>query len=284
MAGELNGLQKKIKSVAPQALFTHCYAHKLNLVLQDSYKQIRECRIFFSNVSGFSEFFTKSTKRTNLLDSICKKRLPSNSETRWNFKSRVVNTLFDKRINLIEVFDHIIENLDQWDDVSIRESIGFKKLLTDFDFVFLLHTFHLIFTHTETVFSLIQNSLSDITYRNERIISLVATLKNFRNDNYFNNFYLEIKKMQDALPPSAKRHKTDLTDNLSKKLLFFEILDLLINIYIYKFDVFSRNFPEKLFNSLINNYRGFFNNERLKRELQVLYSDKLIFSSNVRKL
>jgi hypothetical protein len=297
MAGELNGLQKKIKSVAPQALFTHCYAHKLNLVLQDSCKRIRQCRIFFSNVSGFSAFFTKSTKRTNLLDSICKKRLPSNSETRRNFKSRVVNTLFDKRTNLIEVFDHIIENLDQWDDISIRESIGFKKLLTDFDFVFLLHTFHLIFTHTETVFSIIQNRLSDITYCNERIISLVATLKNFRNDNYFNNFYLEMKKIQDVLPPSAKRHKTDLTDNFSKKLLFFEILDLLINqIEIRfkdisslnfleltdsnKFDVFSRNFSEKQFNSLINNYRGFFNNERLKRELQVLYSDKLIFSNS----
>jgi hypothetical protein len=157
--------------------------------------------------------------------------------------------------------------------------------LTDFDFVFLLHTFHLIFTHTETVFSIIQNRLSDITYCNERIISLVATLKNFRNDNYFNNFYLEIKKIEDVLPPSAKRHKTDLTNNLSKKLLFFEILDLLINqieirfkdisslnflelIDSNKFDVFSRNFPEKQLNSLINNYRGFFNNERL----QVLYS------------
>jgi hypothetical protein len=88
-----------------------------------------------------------------------------------------------------------------------------------------------------------------------------------------------------------------LTDNFSKKLLFFEILDLLINqIEIRfkdisslnfleltdsnKFDVFSRNFSEKQFNSLINNYRGFFNNERLKRELQVLYSDKLIFSNS----
>jgi hypothetical protein len=64
MAGELNGLQKKIKTTAPQALFTHCYAHKLNLVLQDSCKQIRECNFFFSNVSGFFVFFTKSTKRT----------------------------------------------------------------------------------------------------------------------------------------------------------------------------------------------------------------------------
>jgi hypothetical protein len=56
MAGELNGLQKKIKSVAPQALFTHCYAHKLNLVLQDSCKQIRECRIFSQTFRDFLHF------------------------------------------------------------------------------------------------------------------------------------------------------------------------------------------------------------------------------------
>jgi hypothetical protein len=136
MAGELNGLQKKIKSIAPQALFIYCYAHKLNLVLQDSCKQIRECRIFFSNVSGFSAFFTKSTKRTNSWIQFVKKNyLPNNSETRWNSKSRVVNTLFDKKkTNSIEVFDHIIENLDQWvvnpyrNVISIWESIVLQML------------------------------------------------------------------------------------------------------------------------------------------------------------
>lgn len=100
MAGEINGLQARIKTIAPQALFTHCYAHKLNLVLQDSTKKINECRLFFSNLSGFSSFFTKSSKRTNILDEICKKRLPSSSETRWNFKSRAVKTIFDKREEL----------------------------------------------------------------------------------------------------------------------------------------------------------------------------------------
>jgi len=34
MAGHLNGLQAKIKEIAPNALFTHCFAHKLNLVLK----------------------------------------------------------------------------------------------------------------------------------------------------------------------------------------------------------------------------------------------------------
>jgi transposase-like protein len=33
MASELNGLQAKIKSFAPQAIFTNCYTHALNLIM-----------------------------------------------------------------------------------------------------------------------------------------------------------------------------------------------------------------------------------------------------------
>ena len=57
MSGELNGLQAKIKTIAPQALFTHCHAHRLNLVLQDTCKNVKECRVFFANLSGFASFF-----------------------------------------------------------------------------------------------------------------------------------------------------------------------------------------------------------------------------------
>lgn len=49
MAGHLNGLQKKIKEFAPQAIFLHCLAHRLNLVLQQSCNKIQKCRIFFFN-------------------------------------------------------------------------------------------------------------------------------------------------------------------------------------------------------------------------------------------
>ena len=42
MSGQLNGLQAKIKEVAPQAVFVHCYAHVLNLALLKSSKIIKE--------------------------------------------------------------------------------------------------------------------------------------------------------------------------------------------------------------------------------------------------
>ena len=33
MSSELNGVQARIKDDVPEAMFLHCYAHKLNLVL-----------------------------------------------------------------------------------------------------------------------------------------------------------------------------------------------------------------------------------------------------------
>ncbi len=38
MASALNGLQAKVKAVAPSAVFVHCYAHRLNLVLSQGAK------------------------------------------------------------------------------------------------------------------------------------------------------------------------------------------------------------------------------------------------------
>lgn len=234
------------------------------------------------------------------MDTVCKRRLPSNSETRWNFKSRIVNTLFDNRTSLIEVFDHIIENLDEWDDIAIRESTGYKKLLTDFDFLFLLFTFNLVFSYTDPVFSVIQSRLSDITYCNERLMLLLSNLRKIRNDDsYFKKIRSEIEEMSDVTPPCVKRRKNDLNgdNSLSMKRLFLEILDLLVNqIEIRfkdisflsfleltnhtRFDEFNRKFPEQQLISLTTNYKDFFNNEKLKRELQVLYSDKQIFGNS----
>ena len=46
MSGHINGLQQKVIDKFPLAIFTHCYAHVLNLVLQQSLSSIKECRIF----------------------------------------------------------------------------------------------------------------------------------------------------------------------------------------------------------------------------------------------
>jgi len=41
MNGRLNGVQVKIKELYPSAIYTHCMAHRLNLVVVDMCKNIK---------------------------------------------------------------------------------------------------------------------------------------------------------------------------------------------------------------------------------------------------
>lgn len=64
MSGHLNGLQMKVQQEYPMALYTHCYAHVLNLVLSQGMDEISECNIFFSTLNGIFTFLSHSSKRT----------------------------------------------------------------------------------------------------------------------------------------------------------------------------------------------------------------------------
>ena len=46
MSGEISGLQTKIMEVAPNALFTHCCAHNLNLILMDAVSSNLKTKLF----------------------------------------------------------------------------------------------------------------------------------------------------------------------------------------------------------------------------------------------
>lgn len=74
MAGHVNGLQEKIRNEALNALFTHCSAHRLNLVLQQGSYCTLQSRIFFSTLFGGSFFCFKPPKRTLVLNTIKGKR------------------------------------------------------------------------------------------------------------------------------------------------------------------------------------------------------------------
>ncbi|GBL72855.1 hypothetical protein AVEN_128053-1 [Araneus ventricosus] len=73
--GQYTGMQALIKSSNPESIFVHCYAHVLNLVLLQSISNIRECKIFFSTLSGLAVFFSRSPKRAKFLDEFLQCRL-----------------------------------------------------------------------------------------------------------------------------------------------------------------------------------------------------------------
>ncbi|KAJ4944141.1 hypothetical protein JOQ06_012686 [Pogonophryne albipinna] len=290
MASGLNGVQAKVKEKIPQALFIHCYAHALNLVLSQGVVKIKECRIFFSHLSGLAAFFSRSPKRTQLLDEICQKRLPRVAPTRWNFASRLVCTLFEKKDALKDLFDYIVEHHEEFDDAAILSADGYLSNLGNFEFGFFLSTFNEIFAHSDVLFDILQNKSFDMQFCLTRVEEFCICIEGQRDR--FDQIYDET--VQDTGLPTGRRAHGDSRSHYKKlhngilenilnqvqnrfkdheKLSFLSLLDP------QQFTSFHSNFPETAFASLTESYGPHFDLSRLKTELSVMYaSDKLNIS------
>ena len=60
MSRHCSGVQQRIKAVAPMAVYIHCYAHCLNLVLVDSTKSVPEAAEFFALLEALYVFMSAS--------------------------------------------------------------------------------------------------------------------------------------------------------------------------------------------------------------------------------
>ena len=113
MSGRRGGVQAKMREQYPYAHFVHCYAHQLNLIMEQACTaQIRPIKIFFANIAAFPTFFSNSTKRSAALKQSVHRRLPTGSSTRWNFKSRTVNSVYENREALTDCMKRIRDGED----------------------------------------------------------------------------------------------------------------------------------------------------------------------------
>ena len=70
------GVQSIVREACPNAHYATCYAHQLNLVLQQATSQIDRVRVFFAHLNPFSVFFSHSTKTVSCLDDCIAIRSP----------------------------------------------------------------------------------------------------------------------------------------------------------------------------------------------------------------
>ncbi|KAK0143087.1 hypothetical protein N1851_018787 [Merluccius polli] len=191
MSGSLTGLQARLKQTYPNAHFVHCYAHQLNLVMQQACSSLTPVRIFFANLTAFGTFFSKSPKRTAVLDEVCGRRIPAAGQTRWNFKSRTVHTVFENQQTLKQCFEKI-RNEQEWDSMSIQcwgmqthhnctqsdqltdiNSVQIEQTIrtktnknracgkTPAKFIFLLSSFHSALMHVDILYNILQKRTTD---------------------------------------------------------------------------------------------------------------------------
>ncbi|KAL4098361.1 hypothetical protein QTP88_022990 [Uroleucon formosanum] len=258
MSGHLTGLQASVKEVAPNALFTHCLAHRLNLVLQHG------CSI----------------------NAKCRKRIPQFVQTRWSSRSKILHTIVNEWSGFINVFDCISKDPKSSSE-SICGAIGHFKNLKTFEFAFLALVFNDIFIYTDNLFNILQNKSFDVEFCLRKINIIYDLINKKRYEPEFLKLFNQAVTL--TKPPKATRNESNNQSNF--KILFYEIIDNILmqlntrfqdtNKLLFlqladvtKFKEYSCTFPVNALNNLKSTYPNiFYNINTLKVELEVLYSD-----------
>ncbi|KAJ4432983.1 hypothetical protein ANN_15240 [Periplaneta americana] len=154
MSGAQTGMQARIKERYTEANFVHCYAPQGNLIMQNATSNVTPVKIFFSNIQGICSFFSCSSNRTEVFDTIVMQRLHKAAPTRWNFQIHIVNTVSENKDALIECFQTIFET--EKDQNIVMQASDFVRVLRDYDFLYWLNFFHEVMPHVDILFSQIQ--------------------------------------------------------------------------------------------------------------------------------
>ena len=289
MSSELNGEQAKIKEDVPEAMFLHCYAHKLNLVLLRLAKCMPECKAFFKTLKGLSAFFSKSIKRTHLLDNVVKRRLPRASPTRWISGSRLLQMVSMYHSDLLMVFRVIGDAEDKWDNDSVMKAAGFERWLLKTNTCFLIMAYEEIFNKTDALFRVLQNKLMDIAFCCAQIRDTIDYVERQRQE--FDSFYhrfeqkcetLHLTDTSDIRQIKDKRKQTfsnildDTSVQLKSRFENFSELSFLGLVDCSKFSEMAQEFDDTKLQSLLEKYAKFFDCVKLKADLIGLYSSQTV--------
>lgn len=280
MSGRHGGVQAIIKHDYKYAHFVHCYAHQLNLIMAQSTSQNQQVRVFFSNLSDICNFFSNSPQRIGVLDEIVGKRIPHASATRWNFKSRTVNTVYEYRLQLIECMERIESSFKQ--STAINQAGAIRRMLDDPVFVFWLTIFHNIMPHVEILYNQLQKKSTDVVQIRKHVDIFQKSIEKERE-----NMDIVINEVARAVSEPHSKKRTVENVHINRTVAAKEVCDVITNqvktrfsftthysamslFDAEKFPQYEKQFPVLLIEQTMEVY-SFLEMDRLKTELGVIY-------------
>ncbi len=241
MRGDQRGVKTIVQNKYQNAYYVHCYAHQLNLVLQQAVSRIAKVKLFFANLNGFSSFFSRSPKRTAYLDKSVSRRVPRSSQTRWNFGSRLVNTIFTYKAAFTECLEDIIETWSG-DQTTIREANGLLNFLKDREFLIMLKFFQRIMSHVDILYAQLQKRQVDPIFIGRSMNAFVTAINSERG-----RIHELISQTTDS-NDTDKRRRNESSDTEKARFLQ-EVCDIIISHCSFRFEFSGHLIASQLFHS-----------------------------------
>lgn len=209
MSGWANGVQAKIKEIAPNACYIHCYAHRLNLVLIDTISNIPELKEFFSIVQNLYNFICNSNPRYQLFIE-CQKELgfqniltlERNAVTRWFYWHRSLTKIIKAYEAIVMVLDLISDSHTE----ASAEAIGLQTKLKSRMHIVYLYILENILGLTYNLSEQLQSESMNLSKAASLISIVKDELNNARSDGEWSKLF---KKSEDF----AQRHNVSFQDS-----------------------------------------------------------------------
>ena len=144
MSGIHGGLQALVHEISPSALYVHCMAHRLNLMLVKAATICIPVKSFFGLLESFYSFFVASPKRIAQLhrsqeSAKQSSKMPNSlSDTLWAARGSAVQHVRDNFDCYVDALDMLIAD-NQLDAHGLSTANGLLNGFRSFDFIALLY-------------------------------------------------------------------------------------------------------------------------------------------------
>ena len=193
MSGQCSGVQTRYKAFARSAVYIHCCAHVLNLVLVDSVKAIPDAARCFPLLESLYVFLstTKShvvflEKQKELNSDKQPRELQRLSDTRWACRYRSVNAVCC-------TFDAVLATLEQISEHSsgdkATEATGLLLQMKCFRFLMCLITFDKLLLVIKGLSDVLQSPSLDLAKAADLVSATIETLQSFWNGHEWDHLY-----------------------------------------------------------------------------------------------
>ena len=267
MSGHATGLAARWKEVAPLSHYTHCWAHRLNLVVKDLLSNIPALRKTMGLAQHLFVFIEGSPKRhhqflsTTIPDSNKQaKTLKNLSGTRWALQAESVTAIHSEFLRVIKSLDSM---QDDPDPKTSSQASSLLSSIVDEEFIFNINMLKVVLTPTSRLSDYLQGRNIDIRKAHENVQLVVETLEKLRSDEAFNDIRVKsndqvtevlkfieteelacsLKKVQ--VPRASKEWKGD-NDGYLRVNIFFQTCDRITSELHRRFDPESKTIINSL--------------------------------------
>jgi hypothetical protein len=181
MAGVHRGVQKKINDIVPEAFFSNCAAHSLNLSGVHAAETSVQTKRFFGNVQKIFVFFSGSPMRWEILKNNLKVSLHSVSTTRWSARIEAVRPLYEESSKVVEALNDCEEKLNLSAEI-FAEIDSLRNWLSSFEFFAHVSYWYPILRELEMRSKILQSSTITLDEEVKILDSLLVFLESAKGN------------------------------------------------------------------------------------------------------